>query len=162
MARSPRAAARSVKNVSGYDMSRLHIGGLGTLGTMLEASFKLTPLPMYEKTVLATFNSHQTAMDTAMRVFNSQVMPLALTGFDDATAIRSRFEVGGPGPRIAVRLGGRPRTLDRQVNEVVGVCRDAGADRPRRARRIERRGSVALARGLWLDFPTLSRPSRSG
>ncbi len=137
-----KSGGQVVKNVSGYDMSRLHIGGLGALGTILEASFKLTPLPMYEKTVLATFDSHQTAMDTAMRVFNSQVMPLALTGFDDATAIRSRLEVGGPGPRIAVRLGGRPRTLDRQVNEVAGICRDAGADRLE-----ELEGSTAA--GVW-------------
>ena len=34
-----------VKNVSGYDMARMHIGALGTLGVIVEVSFKLTPLP---------------------------------------------------------------------------------------------------------------------
>ena len=36
-----KSGGQVVKNVSGYDMSRLHIGGLGTLGITAEASFKL-------------------------------------------------------------------------------------------------------------------------
>ena len=48
--RITKSGGQVVKNVSGYDMSRLHIGGLGSLGLILEASFKLTPIPMYEST----------------------------------------------------------------------------------------------------------------
>ena len=40
-----------VKNVSGYDMARMHIGALGTLGIIAEVSFKLTPLPARQTTV---------------------------------------------------------------------------------------------------------------
>ena len=42
-----------MKNVSGYDMARMHIGALGTLGIIAEVSFKLTPLPARQATVLA-------------------------------------------------------------------------------------------------------------
>ena len=126
--RVTKSGGQVVKNVSGYDMSRLHIGGLGSLGIVLEVSFKLTPVPMYEKTVLATFATPRAAMEAAMRVFNSHVMPLAMTGLDGPAAGRIDLDTGGLGFHLAVRLGGRPRTLDRQVNEVSGVCRDGGAD----------------------------------
>ena len=143
-----KSGGQVVKNVSGYDMSRLHIGGLGTLGIILETSFKLTPVPMYEKTLVATFDTHEMAMDAAMRVFNSQVMPLALTGFDDETAIRSHIEVGDPGPRLAVRLGGRSRTLDRQVDEVAMTLRRSTDSR---LNEVEGSSAAALWRSL-ADF----------
>jgi glycolate oxidase FAD binding subunit len=34
-----------VKNVAGYDMGKLHIGALGTLGVILQAGFKVVPEP---------------------------------------------------------------------------------------------------------------------
>src|SRR6266498_4107469 len=40
-----RAGGRVVKNVAGYDLNKLHIGGLGTLGVIVELSFKLAPIP---------------------------------------------------------------------------------------------------------------------
>ena len=55
-----KSGGQVVKNVSGYDMARLHIGGLGTLGVIVEVSVKLTPLPHHEKTVIA---SYDTALD---------------------------------------------------------------------------------------------------
>ena len=50
-----KSGGQVVKNVSGYDMSRLHIGGLGTLGVIAEVSFKLTPLPQRQATLLGGF-----------------------------------------------------------------------------------------------------------
>ena len=39
-----------MKNVAGYDVSRLMAGALGTLGVLLEVSFKLLPRPAVERT----------------------------------------------------------------------------------------------------------------
>lgn len=42
---------RVIKNVAGFDLSRLLVGSLGTLGIILEASIKVIPLPEYELTL---------------------------------------------------------------------------------------------------------------
>src|SRR5438105_6635129 len=42
---------RVVKNVSGYDMMKLHYGALGSLGVIVAASFKVFPKPLHDVTV---------------------------------------------------------------------------------------------------------------
>ena len=119
--RITKSGGQVVKNVSGYDMSRLHIGGLGSLGLILEASFKLTPIPMYESTITARFQTVDRAVQCALDVFNSHVTPLAIATFNRATAELINFDER-PGTYLTIRLGGRPRTLDRQMNEVRSTC----------------------------------------
>lgn len=121
-----KSGGQVVKNVSGYDMSRLHIGGLGTLGVIAEVSFKLTPLPQRQATLLGGFESMETALAAGLGIFHSQVMPLALTLFDDTVRRPSRFEAPGSSHLLAVRLGGRPRSLRRQVAECASICREHG------------------------------------
>ncbi len=42
---------RVIKNVAGYDISRLMVGALGTLGVLLQASLKVLPKPQAELTL---------------------------------------------------------------------------------------------------------------
>ncbi len=126
-----KSGGQVVKNVSGYDMSRLHIGGIGSLGIILEASFKLTPIPMYERTLIASFDTVDAAVDAAMRVFNSYVMPLAMTVFSPRVASLAGLDEGADRHHLAVRLGGRSRTLARQVDEITAMFADAGASSQR-------------------------------
>ena len=126
-----KSGGQVVKNVSGYDMSRLHIGGIGSLGIILEASFKLTPIPMYERTLIASFDSVEEAVDASMRVFNSYVMPLAMTVMDPRAASHADLDEGGARHHIAARLGGRARTLARQVDEISAMFAAAGASSQR-------------------------------
>lgn len=49
--RLTRAGGRVVKNVAGYDLCKLYIGSLGTLGVIVEATFKLIPHAKAERTL---------------------------------------------------------------------------------------------------------------
>ena len=43
-----------MKNVAGYDVSRLQIGAYGSLGLLLDASMKVLPVPQHELTIVST------------------------------------------------------------------------------------------------------------
>jgi len=45
------SGGRVVKNVSGYDMNKLHQGALGALGVIVAASFKVFPRPLFDVTL---------------------------------------------------------------------------------------------------------------
>ena len=51
-----KAGGRVVKNVAGYDLCKLHIGALGTLGIITQVTLKLRPVPE-EQALLALFCS---------------------------------------------------------------------------------------------------------
>ena len=111
-----------VKNVSGYDMARLHVGGLGTLGVIAEVSFKLTPLPQAETTLVAAFETAGGAVDAGAAVFRGQFVPMALTAFDSQANERGRLVGLDGGGFLAIRCGGRPRTVQRQIEEGRATC----------------------------------------
>ncbi|RTR36008.1 FAD-binding oxidoreductase [Robertmurraya yapensis] len=50
-----RSGGKVVKNVAGYDMNKLFIGSMGTIGVISEVTVKLRPVPKYESLVLLTF-----------------------------------------------------------------------------------------------------------
>lgn len=50
-----RSGGKVVKNVAGYDMNKLFIGSMGTIGVISEVTLKLRPIPKYESLVLLSF-----------------------------------------------------------------------------------------------------------
>src|SRR5699024_3034293 len=55
-----------MKNVAGYDLSRLMVGAFGTLGVLLDISLKVLPLPRAQATLM-----HEADAATAIRRFNT-------------------------------------------------------------------------------------------
>lgn len=70
-----------IKNVAGYDVSRLMVGALGTLGLLLEVSIKVLPRPLSEVTQCIAM-SQQDALKT-MHELNQTSLPLSALAYDD-------------------------------------------------------------------------------
>lgn len=58
-----RSGGRLVKNVTGFDLHRLHVGARGTLGAILEVSLRLRPLPECEAVVALEATELDAALD---------------------------------------------------------------------------------------------------
>ncbi len=79
-----------MKNVAGYDLSRLQVGGFGTLGVILSVSIKLLPQPASERTCALELS----AIDSLalIRKFARRPLPITASCFD--------------GERLRIRLSG--------------------------------------------------------
>ena len=59
--RTIRGGGKVVKNVTGYDLPKLHVGALGTLGVIVEATFKVAPRPETTRVALFDLAPHDDA-----------------------------------------------------------------------------------------------------
>jgi glycolate oxidase FAD binding subunit len=84
-----------MKNVAGYDVSRVLAGSLGTLGLLLELSLKVLPRP-FEETTLA-FNLSQADAIRTLNEWGGQPLPISASAWLDGT--------------LAVRLSGAAAAL---------------------------------------------------
>ena len=72
---STKSGGRVVKNVTGFDLAKLHIGALGTLGIILEVSFKVWPLPRADTTLVAAYGSLADAAAAVQELLASHAAP---------------------------------------------------------------------------------------
>ena len=68
-----KAGSKVVKNVAGYDLSKLVTGSLGTLGIITTANFRLHPTPEASRTVAVEVESPEAAAGAAQAIMHSQV-----------------------------------------------------------------------------------------
>ena len=99
-----RFGGRVIKNVAGYDVSRLMTGAMGTLGVLLDLSFKVLPKPVMELTLRYELDE---AM--AIRQFNEwagKPLPVSATSWHDGVAML-RLSGAAAGVKAArQKLGG--------------------------------------------------------
>src|SRR2546427_752215 len=127
-----KGGAKVVKNVTGYDMNKLYIGSLGTLGIIVEATFRLHPMPAVERTCLASLDSVDAARDVVARILDSPLVPFAVELLNPEASRRVAEQAGLPWPKarcgLAVAIGSiRPEAVDAQLETVRRLCREAGA-----------------------------------
>src|SRR5581483_2706940 len=78
-----RSGARTVKNVTGYDLHKLVTGSLGTLGVIVQVALKVRPRPQARRTVLAGGG-----LETAARLLERVPLPAAGLATPETTEVR--------------------------------------------------------------------------
>jgi glycolate oxidase FAD binding subunit len=120
-----RSGGKVVKNVAGYDLNKLYIGSFGTLGVIVEANFKLQPLPESERTLIFTFTNSIDAMRTALDLLQSPLTPSAIE------LISSKMQSGphgfthilpNDGYTLAVNFEGSTISITRQITETLQMA----------------------------------------
>ena len=91
-----------MKNVAGYDVSRLVVGSLGTLGVVLSASVRVLPTPALEETVCTRCSASEA--DVRVRGWARRPLPITGTCYVDGT--------------LSVRLSGGPAAIEQAKAEI--------------------------------------------
>jgi glycolate oxidase FAD binding subunit len=126
-----RSGGRVVKNVAGYDLNKLYVGSFGTLGVIVEANFKLQPLPAVERTLLLTFTDANDAMQMVIATVGSLLTPGAIELIDAGAAsdMSNFFGLNLPtnGFTLAINFEGGTVSVDRQMDEARLIARKNSA-----------------------------------
>ncbi len=89
--------ANTLKNSTGYDLTRLLVGSEGTLGVITRAVLRLVPLPKDTRLMLVPFPSALRACEAVSATFRAGVVPSAMEFMErDAIAWTMRFTEGLP------------------------------------------------------------------
>ena len=77
-----RTGSRTMKSVSGYDLTRLFVGSEGTLGVITEITLKVNPKPPMTATAMATFDRLEDAGRAVSQIMRSGIIPCVLEVVD--------------------------------------------------------------------------------
>jgi glycolate oxidase FAD binding subunit len=142
-----RAGGKVVKNVTGYDLNKLYTGSLGTLGIILEATFKLAPVPTDSGALVAVFPSMQGAIDRARELLKQVYAPQGVQVVNALAGQKLDIPLGLSGSEAAVLAfySGRHRAVQRRLDESLVLLRDGSA---RELERLEAEQASHLLRKL--------------
>ncbi len=97
-----RTGGKTVKNASGYDLTKLLSGSWGTMGVITSLILKLKPLPEKEAVVSAAFSSPDEAVRAAGRILAARTVLSSLNIFSDGPTGGLRWALCLEGSREAV------------------------------------------------------------
>lgn len=102
-----RSGGKVVKNVAGYDLSKLVTGAFGTLGVITSATFRLHPLPKHTHTVTAAVPDLAAMQLLLSKILDAQLVPAAI-----------QVRAGAGAPQIDVLFEGTEEGIYAQVDRL--------------------------------------------
>jgi glycolate oxidase FAD binding subunit len=119
--------AKVVKSVTGYDMPKLMVGALGSLGVLVELTLRLHPQPEVERSWLVSFDSADRAEEFLRRVLDSSLQPNRLELLS-GEALRAEGRHGTVGTAVALSVGSVPEAVESQGEAALGLARALGGE----------------------------------
>jgi glycolate oxidase len=122
-----------IKDVAGYDITKLFVGSEGTLGLITSAVLKLIPKPKARGTALILFKNLEDVGRVVTRIMTSGIFPSALE-FMDRDAIRAVEEfkpVGLPkdvSALLLVEVDGSPQSVKEDIKAVEELAKAMGLE----------------------------------
>jgi glycolate oxidase FAD binding subunit len=118
-----KAGGKVVKNVAGYDLCKLFIGSLGTLGIITDVTLRMAPLPERAASFVASGPLDRCAR-FADDLSSSPLLPAAVTVLDAETTGRSFRNTGTTA--VAVWVEGFDEAVARHLRGLQGLAERAG------------------------------------
>jgi glycolate oxidase len=129
-----RTGKRTVKGVTGYDLTALMCGSEGTLGVITGMTLKLLPQPRAVQTALCVFDTSEAAARAVAGILASGLVPRTLEYMDRVSieAVRQqqppyRFPAGAGAALIVETDGDDEPTAFAQLMRALDVAQAAGA-----------------------------------
>ena len=155
---------KNVKDVAGYDLTKLFTGSEGTLGVVTKIMVKLVPAPEARKSMLATFDNLDNAGEAIKNIIINKTIPATLEIMDNATirTVEDYAHVGLPVEAEAVLLievDGIPEVVEKEAASVMQVLQEANAVEIKVAKDAAERDRIWTARRAALPALAKLRPT---
>ncbi|MBI3998279.1 MAG: FAD-binding oxidoreductase [Armatimonadetes bacterium] len=115
---------KTVKNVAGYDMCKLFVGSMGSLGMLTELTLKVFPLPEATRTIVTWARDVSAATALAARVMASPLLPTAITQVNPTAGAMLGRRMAG----VLVRAEGIEAAVDRHQRDVQSWASQEGLE----------------------------------
>ena len=112
-----------VKNVAGYDLSKLFVGSYGTLGLITELTFKLRPRPPRECTLVAHGDDYNALLEVGRALLAARLMPVAVELLSPGLAATLDLRGGAGSYALLLRFAGSERSVAFQTERAAGLLR---------------------------------------
>ena len=122
--RQIKAGGRVVKNVAGYDLCKLFTGSFGTLGLITEVTFKLRPLPLETRTIVASGSCQQ--LLGAGRGVANQFFPVAVEMISPLLAQELTLDSKRDDCALLIQFANSGRAVVQQTAQALKTLRDGG------------------------------------
>jgi FAD/FMN-containing dehydrogenase len=146
--RSIKAGGNVVKNVAGYDLCKLFSGSYGTLGLITELTFKLRPLPLETRTIIAT-GSLASLLAAGRAVVSGPLFPVAVELLSPRMAKHLKVSDRNGECALLVRFAGAARSVVSQTAQALKLVR---SDRDSQARTLDE------DEHLWANLAAVTQP----
>jgi glycolate oxidase len=146
-----RTGGKTLKNVTGYNLTQLFCGSEGTLGLITEITVKLIPLPETKRTLQAAYQSMSDCGKTVSRVFEIGILPVALEILDRTfiNIIEDYTRLGLPREAEAlllIEVDGPESAVVPQSERLTELCREMGAHEIKVAKTVAENDEIWRAR----------------